>query len=44
MSGMAMIIMGVVILILATAGAGAAQCLLREKKRRMREEIYHIWK
>lgn len=43
MSGMAIIIIGFVILILSTAGMAAAEWMLFRKKRRIREQVYHIY-
>lgn len=43
MSGIAIIIVGVVILIMSTVGMTAAQWIFHRKKQRLREQIYHIY-
>lgn len=43
MSGMAIIMIGCVILVVSTAGMAAAEWILFRKKKRMREQVYHIY-
>lgn len=43
MSGMTIMLFGIVILILSTAGAVLAEWRLHVKKRRLREQVYHIY-
>lgn len=43
MSGMTIMILGILVLILSTAGAVLAEWRLRVKKRRLREQVYHIY-
>lgn len=44
MSGMAIMVTGFGILVLATAGATVAEWVIHRKKQRMREQIYHIYR
>lgn len=43
MSGMMILVLGVLILILSTAGMVAAEWLLHRKKKRIREQMYHVY-
>lgn len=43
MTGMIMIILGVILILLASAGMGVVFHILNRRKKRIREEIYHIY-
>lgn len=43
MSGMAMIEIGFVVIVLSTAAAGVAEWVIYKKKKRLREQVYHIY-
>lgn len=43
MSGMAITIIGFVVLVLSTVGMAVAEWVLNRKKRRIREQVYHIY-
>lgn len=43
MSGMAYMIAGGLVLAASTAGAGIAQVVLSRRKKRIREQYYHIY-
>ena len=43
MSGAGIMIVGVCVLILSTLGTAAAQWAIQKKKKRIREQVYHIY-
>ena len=43
MTGMIMIILGVILILLASAGMGVVFHILNRKKKRISEEVYHIY-
>lgn len=43
MSGAGIMIIGVCVLILSTLGAAVAQWAIQKKKKRIREQVYHIY-
>jgi len=43
MSGIVIIITGVLLLIFSTAGVVIAEWLIHRKKKRIREQMYHIY-
>lgn len=43
MSGMAIILIGFVVLVLSTVGMAVAEWMIQKKKQRIREQIYHIY-
>lgn len=43
MSGMGIMLTGVFVLILSTAGAAVMEVMIQRKKKRIREQVYHMY-